>query len=69
MRIHGLCLATLVLALPVAAHEYWLEPEPFTPEIGVKVRVRLFVGDRFAGDTERAFQKNGLHDFAGSSPA
>lgn len=36
--------------LPVAlAHEYWLEPETYRPKCNSVVRVRMALGERFAG--------------------
>lgn len=40
-----------LLAVEVAAHEFWVQPENFTPSPGDRVPVRLFVGD--AGKEER----------------
>jgi uncharacterized GH25 family protein len=50
-------LAALVVAAPAAAHDYWLEPDSFFPAAGKAVAVRLHVGDHFAGEEERPFQK------------
>ena len=48
----GLPAATaLVLAAgPVAAHDFWIMPGAFTPEVGATVAVSLRVGQQFRGD-------------------
>jgi uncharacterized GH25 family protein len=51
----GLLLA--VFAAPGAAHDYWIEPDDFSPPVGKAVAVRVFVGDRFKSEGERPFQK------------
>jgi uncharacterized GH25 family protein len=49
-------LATLVLAVialsraPLFAHDLWIEPTTFAPEVGQTVGVRLRVGQDFLGD-------------------
>ena len=47
------------MAIPVSvvAHDFWLQPDNFMPAAGADVNVRLFVGDHFANQKERAFQK------------
>jgi uncharacterized GH25 family protein len=41
---------TLTLAAPaLRAHDFWIEPSTFTPELGQRVAVRLRVGDDFPG--------------------
>jgi hypothetical protein len=47
MRLHALLL---LVAVPAAAHEFWLEPSAFRPKAGDKVSVRLFVGDGMPGE-------------------
>lgn len=44
-----LVLALLLRAWPVAAHDFWIEPSHFRPEVGSTVRVGLRVGDHFRG--------------------
>jgi uncharacterized GH25 family protein len=38
------------------AHDYWLEPASFFLQPKQSVALRLYVGDHFAGETERPFQ-------------
>jgi uncharacterized GH25 family protein len=45
----GLALA-LAAAAGARAHDLWIEPSSFTPEPGVRLAVRLFIGQLFAGD-------------------
>ena len=39
----------IVLALPAAAHDFWIEPTSFRPVTGSKVPLRLYVGQNFSG--------------------
>jgi hypothetical protein len=43
-------LVLLAVMKPVAAHDFWIEPSSFAPAPGETVRVRLRVGQNFAGD-------------------
>jgi uncharacterized GH25 family protein len=45
-----LTLATLLVAAPARAHDFWIEPSSFTPKPHDPVLLRLLVGERFAGD-------------------
>lgn len=36
-------------AAPVRAHDFWIEPSTFRPEIGQPIGVRLHIGDGFKG--------------------
>jgi uncharacterized GH25 family protein len=45
------------LARPALAHDYWIEPDNFSPPVGKAVAVRVFVGDHFNREAERPFQK------------
>ena len=45
----GLLLA-LSLATPALAHDFWIEPESFSPESGTVVPVTLRVGERLDGE-------------------
>lgn len=64
--------ATLALAAPSMAHDFWMEPSTFRPETGRVVRLRLFVGDGFPGDPRprdpRHFTRFELLGPSGSSP-
>src|SRR5207237_6888226 len=57
-RFRSAACAVLLLgaAVPVAAHDYWLVPETFTPVAGKSVAVRLFVGEELLADEERPWQ-------------
>jgi hypothetical protein len=52
IRARGLCsAAALVLtAWPVAAHDFWIVPAAFRPEVGEKVGLSLRVGEHFRGE-------------------
>lgn len=39
-----------LLALPLHAHDFWIEPSTFRPAAGATVSAELRVGERFAGD-------------------
>lgn len=58
MPSRSLLLACLLL-LPTAsrAHDYWLEPETFTPAIRKPVALHLHVGDGFISESERNYQR------------
>lgn len=53
-RISLRCPATLVLCLvlgaPLAAHDMWIEPTAFVPEVGKIIGVKLRIGQDFLGD-------------------
>ncbi len=42
--------AALLLAAPLRAHDFWIEPSSFRPAAGERVGVRLRVGEHFKGD-------------------
>ncbi len=46
------CAVALALAgtLGASAHDLWIEPSSFTPAPGVRLGVRLFIGQLFEGD-------------------
>jgi hypothetical protein len=50
MLLSVLALAT-GLAASAAAHDFWIEPGSFRPQVGAKVPLRLHVGQDFKGDT------------------
>lgn len=43
-------LALLLATTPLLAHDFWLEPSTFRPNLGKRVEVALRVGEHFAGD-------------------
>jgi len=42
--------AVLALAAPLFAHDFWIEPSTFRPEVGATVGLSLRVGQGFRGD-------------------
>ncbi len=51
LRRSILIAATVLLTAPVAsAHDFWLEPSSFSPEVGSRVQVAIRVGEHFRGD-------------------
>ena len=57
MKIPGVTFISLVFVTQLAAHDYWLEPDNFTPDVGENVSIRLFVGDHFLSEKERVFRR------------
>lgn len=53
-----LFIVLLALALPLSAHDFWLEPSSFRPASGDDVAVSIRVGEHFRGEsvTRRAFR-------------
>jgi uncharacterized GH25 family protein len=50
---HSLFAVTVVslsIGASLAAHDFWIEPSSFSPDVGAVVRVSLRVGQDFAGD-------------------
>ncbi|MBI3436499.1 MAG: DUF4198 domain-containing protein [Proteobacteria bacterium] len=51
----ALAFATVALALigaPAArAHEFWLEPKTFSPQVGQSVAINIFIGEHFKGNS------------------
>jgi uncharacterized GH25 family protein len=45
------------------AHDYWLDPETFTPAVERLVPFRLLVGDGLQVETERSFEKKAIIRF------
>ena len=43
-------LAAGLFAATATAHEFWLLPDRFAAPVGATVRLRMFVGEQFAGD-------------------
>lgn len=46
----GLIVFTLSVTVPVAAHDFWIEPTSYLPEAGKIIGIRARVGDGFLGD-------------------
>ena len=44
-------VALLAAVLPVAAHEFWLEPADFMPKTGANVPIFIFIGQNFKGNS------------------
>ena len=42
--------AAALLAAPLAAHDFWIEPSSFRPEVGSVVGIQLVVGQKFRGE-------------------
>src|SRR5262245_54526886 len=53
------CIALLAVAAVASAHDYWLEPSTFAPDLDRPVSLSLHVGDRFVSEGEKAHQKKG----------
>ena len=50
VRCMGLLIVTLSVTVPVAAHDFWIEPTSFVSEAGRFIGIRARVGDGFLGD-------------------
>lgn len=46
-----LSLATFALPVAVSAHEFWLQPETFHPQVGDTLAVHMLIGSDFKGDS------------------
>lgn len=46
----GAIIVTLNVTVPVAAHDFWIEPTSYLPELGSLIGIRARVGDGFLGD-------------------
>ena len=67
-RCRALCvLATfasgLLIATPLRAHDFWIEPASFSPLPGQVVAVRLLVGEHFSGEAVARPPVAGMHRF------
>jgi len=49
-RLHLVVAAIALSSAPVSAHDLWIEPTTFSPELGETVGVRLRVGQDLLGD-------------------
>lgn len=50
IRCIGLIIVTLTVTVPLAAHDFWIEPTSYVPEAGKIIGIRARVGDGFLGD-------------------
>src|SRR5438477_7683375 len=48
--VTALVLAGALLASPILAHDFWIEPSSFHPSAGSELAVSLRVGEHFRGD-------------------
>ena len=44
-------IAIAGVAMPAAAHEFWLEPESFMPKVGQSAPISIRIGQQFKGDS------------------
>lgn len=50
-------VASLLLATPAHAHDYWLEFQPLQPTAGSELALSLWVGEDFVAESEKKFEK------------
>jgi hypothetical protein len=50
VRCIGILIVTLGVTVPLAAHDFWIEPTTYVPEVGKIIGIRARVGDLFLGD-------------------
>jgi hypothetical protein len=69
-RIPGLLV--LLIALPAAAHDFWIEPSTFKPPVGQIFTAALRVGQNFLGDavprSSQLIERFIVRDAAGERP-
>jgi uncharacterized GH25 family protein len=69
-RILGLLV--FLAALPVAAHDFWIEPSTFKPQVGALITAGLRVGQNFLGDavprSSQLIERFIVRDAAGERP-
>ena len=71
MKTAAASVLLLLLTVPAAAHDFWIEPSTFTPSPGQLVAVRLRVGERLQGEPvprrsariERFFARSAAGEF------
>lgn len=63
MRIVLLLLLLVTSSSVAEAHEFWIRPGNFSPEVGGTIRAQLFVGDGFAAGEEFARSARHLRSF------
>ena len=74
-----MCAGALLASLSVHAHEFWMQPDNFSPTLGTPVQFSLQVGEHFEGHAVeistalvRGLHKHtrtGVTDLLGSLPA
>jgi uncharacterized GH25 family protein len=52
IRVSLACLVACLLAVPAAAHEYWLSASRYSPAPGAAVEVRAWAGTGFRGEAK-----------------
>jgi hypothetical protein len=66
------CIFLLLIALPLAAHDFWIEPSTFRPPTGVTFTAALRVGQDFIGDpvprSSQLIERFIVRDAAGERP-
>jgi len=60
-------LLGVLLALPAAAHDFWIEPGDFRPEPGTPVPVVLMIGEDYVGESQ-PYDPATIVDFSFSGP-
>jgi uncharacterized GH25 family protein len=53
----------LAASLSVNAHDYWISPQNYQPQVGQSLAIKLFVGDHFSEDKERTLNQKMTVDF------
>ncbi|MCS5631640.1 MAG: DUF4198 domain-containing protein, partial [Pirellulaceae bacterium] len=56
------CLIFSTLA-SANAHDYWIAPQNYQPQVGQSVAIKLFVGDHFSEEKERTLNQKMTVDF------
>ncbi len=64
-RLTGVIVSfVMLMALPVAAHEFWLEPDAYRVPVGAKVTAKAVNGENFEGVeysySERGYSRSGV---------
>ena len=50
VRCIGIIIVTVSVTVPLAAHDFWIEPTSYVPEAAKIIGIRARVGDLFLGD-------------------
>jgi uncharacterized GH25 family protein len=71
-RAASLIAAAALAAAPLSAHDFWIEPSTFRPQVGETVTARLWVGPHLQGEPFARFSKLivtfSLFSSAGTTP-